>query len=756
MMARVAIYDRSGVLKTDSNGQQVSGKVKYVGQTMSASYVEITVAGAWPVAWNVGDYVEYGAGLIGEADVRFMLFTVPQPKKDAEGGLYGGGFVYSGMQFHDPTQILSLAPYTDMQVKNDDLIHFSTRDGLSTFENVAGVCARLQSCLDAYRLGLAADDPMRAVKFYLLLCTSDTDAYERTVPPSAALGGEDAEAYEELVAEARSVSIQGSVLDGLNDIQGVWPSVGWDVRFHTCSFGNQEYDTQGRLIRTEDSASGAVFTLSYRNTYNAVPGSVKDGWGQECGTLPERIVLVRVGCVNFVGNAGASARFARHSGLVSVRRYISNQDEFLTRLVPYGSDRNMEARHYNGKEIFSADSVDIPNLMLPLSEWGKSYGRVHDSAFGIDYTTTLNADGSIATAKAEYNNATHRYTYSYDSDSLIYEVRDKTGALVATGDYTASSFPGTEVLPQTYQEPLRLLPDARKSFIESREAVSRYGVITRTVRFDNDDDGDIYPTIQGLTLSDVISVVGLSNLKPTKSHPTAGLVAKQVNGKWVSYISGLDDDVQAEMSGDSSYRVMLLRYGYARRGQWFPRKGSVDGNALRKQNPRADGESTHATRRYPGTTKVRRYVEPFSYQDVRRGYSNTLQACRYRVIGWDILIHGSMPSSSQQSGAGIYSGASLATRLGGEIVLPGIRKHDVYERAGTTWYRNSAKDGLTDLYIGLFHYERDGGWTLVSNVRQVRGRVPLDGSSGALDCSKVWFGNVDNVVLGGQKKSSAG
>lgn len=752
-MARITIYDKSGTPKLNSRGDQIYGKMKYVGQTMSISYLEFNIASPYPIAWNVGDYVDYGAGVIGASNTRFMLFTIPQPRKDAEGGLYGGGFVYSGIQFHDLGQILTLAPFTDMQVENDNLIHYSTRSGLSTFENVAGIIARFQACADAFRLSLGADDPMKGAKFYFRLCTRDATAAHLTVAPNNALGGEDIGKYEELIDEARAVTIDGSVLDGLNDIQNVWPAIGWKMGCTVCNW-YYDYDDFDRISYAEDYQTGIGFNFSYRNDASTIPSSIKDEWGQEVGTLPVRIVMVDVGTVNFVSNAGASSQFARHGGLVNLRKYVTNQDSFLTRLVAYGSERNLPGRYYNGKDILNADSVDIPNLMLPISTWGKTYGRVHDMVMSVDYETVLNEDGSIKTATAFYNNINHVYTYSYNSTNLTYEVRDKTGEVVASGGYTATSFPTTDILPQTYREVQGLLPDARKAFIEDEEKIAMYGVITKTVRFDNDNDGDIYPTLQGMTLQDVIDSIGLSKLKPTSTSKTDGLVLKRVGDDWVSYIAGLDEDIQKEISEDSKYRVMLLRYGFARRGQWFPMKGAMD-TAIRRQNPRPDQMSTHTTRRYPSTTKAKREVEPNSYQLVRRGDSNGLSPERYRIIGRDILLHGSMPSHSQLTYAtkndGIYAGATLATRLGAAVVPPRIRKHDIYtaQASGRTYYSNSKKDGLTDLYIGLYHYEPDRGWVLVSNVYKIRGRAKRPGYTTKYDNTKVWFGNEDNIILGG-------
>lgn len=736
-MARVVIYDKIGTPKVNSHGDRIYGKMKYVGQTLSVSYVEFTIASPYPIVWNIGDYVDYGAGIIREKDIRFYLFSIPQAKKEAEKGLYGGGFVYSNVQFHDPGQVLSLVPFVDLQVKNDNIIHFSTRDSLSTYENVAGIAARLQACADEYRLSLAKDNPFKGIKFYFRLCTSDSTVYERTIAPNTTEGGENAEAYEELITEERSVTMSGSVLDGLNDLQNVWEAIGWGMDFVLCSW-TYENDSLNRIVKATEASTGVVCEYSYRNDASTVPSGIKDNFGQECGTLPERFAIVTIGGVNFVSNAGASEQFARHNGLVNIKKYITNQDEFLTRLVVYGSDRNLPSRYYNGEEILNADSVDIPNLMIPISEWGKTYGRVHDGEMSIDYTTVLNTDGSISVATAKYNNISYRYTYSYDSAALTYTVKDKTGIVVATGSYTASSFPGTEILPQTYSEKQRSLPDARKAYIEDSEKTSKYGVIVSTARFDSDDNGEIYPTIQGVTLGDVQEIIAFL---PTATNKVNSLAVMKSGDDWVTTIRGLRADLLAEVKNDSAYRVMLLRRGYARRGKWYFAKDA--------DNPRLDGKSTHTTRRYPNTQGNKK--GPGSYQTVRRGYSNALPAMRYRIIGWDILTHGGMPVSSQLTYSTkegkLYHGVTLATRLGAALKLPPIRKHDIYtNKAGKTFYLNSAKEGLTDLYVGLYHYEKGHGWVLVSNVVQVRGRKAS--TTAGEDNTKVWFGNTDNVILG--------
>ena len=373
-MARITIYDKNGNPKLNSHGDQIYGKMKYVGQTMSISYLEFNIASPFPIAWNVGDYVDYGAGVIGASNTRFMLFSIPQPRKDAEGGLYGGGFVYSGVQFHDYGQMLSRAPFTDMQVTNDNLVHFSNREGLTTFENVEGIAARIEACLSSYVSQLPLTDPLYGLGVSVIVNTNPSQD-----------GNEGVDAYLELIGEAREFSLGGSVLDALNNISDVWPAIGWG------------YEISGMSIRVE------------------------------------------IGTVNFVNDAGYTPAFSRHNGVVSLRKYVTNQNDFLTRLVPYGSDRNLISRYYNKQDVYAGDgvlngqSVDLPCLMLPIRLWGTTTGK---------------------------------------------------------WDWGGS-------------ETARPLPDPRKAYLESQGVVAEHGVIEKIVRFNNDKEGDIYPSLSGVTINDL-------------------------------------------------------------------------------------------------------------------------------------------------------------------------------------------------------------------------------------------------------------
>lgn len=136
---------------------------------------------------------------------------------------------------------------------------------------------------------------------------------------------------------------------------------------------------------------------------------------------------ITFGAPNVRSVAGITGPFVygKGGGLISLKKYITNKDKLCTRLYAYGSDRNMPLRHYNSQSIKSAQSVDIPNLMIPISEWGRT-------------------------------------------DNL---------------------------------------PDAIKAFLEENSAVEAYGLIPRRVYFNNEENGDIYPSIKGMTIGDVENAI---------------------------------------------------------------------------------------------------------------------------------------------------------------------------------------------------------------------------------------------------------
>lgn len=350
-MAKYNIYDGSTLI--------ASGYPKYNGSYGKPAYLDLTINSPTPIPFEVGNSILYRDGR------TYRLYSVPEPKKQARSGGAGDAFVYQNLQFFDQSKELENILFVD-RVKNSSGYFFSSRQNLSTYENLTGIINRIQACLNE-----------QSGENWLVML---------------AAGVEDDDVLCPIVEEPHEFPINGqTILDACNQVADIFKGIGW--------------------IYDYDSAEDCHYI------YFGGPNVRTDNYGQS---------------VYYGDGVTGPFLYGKGNGLISIKKYITNKDKLCTVLYAYGSERNLPLRYYNGRAICSAAAVDIPNLMIPPSEWGKST----------------------------------------DPDT------------------------GT------------LRPDAKKAFIEDNAKVSTYGRIVRRVYFNNEAEGDIYPSIKGMTigeLSDEIS-----------------------------------------------------------------------------------------------------------------------------------------------------------------------------------------------------------------------------------------------------------
>lgn len=214
-MARFEIKSKDGL------SVRFSGKPRYNGSYLKPSYIEFSeVASPTPIAWEVGDYLDYS-----RTGMRYYLYSLPQPSKNARKGTNGGSFTYSNVQLYSATKDLEIALFRDL-VDNDNNIHFSTSPDVVTFENVEGIARRIQACMD----------DLYPNKWDIRIADFDAIA--------------DAEVIEK-IAEAKDFALSGGTcLDALSKIYELWEDIGW---FHS-------YDS---------STGKEVITIGYSNRRNA-------------------------------------------------------------------------------------------------------------------------------------------------------------------------------------------------------------------------------------------------------------------------------------------------------------------------------------------------------------------------------------------------------------------------------------------------------------------------------------------------------
>lgn len=200
-MARFKIHSKDG------SAVRFEGKPRYIGSYLKPSYLEFSeIASPTPIAWEVGDYVDYP-----RTGMRYYLYSIPQPSKNARKGSHGRAFTYSNVQLHAATKELEIALFRDL-TPNDNGIHFSTSPDVATFENVYGIARRIQACMDDFY-------PNR---WEIRVADFDADS--------------DAEVVEK-ISEAKDFALsEGTCLDALSKIYELWQDIGW---IHTYEDGKE-------------------------------------------------------------------------------------------------------------------------------------------------------------------------------------------------------------------------------------------------------------------------------------------------------------------------------------------------------------------------------------------------------------------------------------------------------------------------------------------------------------------------------------
>ena len=202
----------------------------------------------------------------------------------------------------------------------------------------------------------------------------------------------------------------------------------WAVRIATQA---ENPDLHDLMLEPRDfTVSGVNILECLEKIYEIWPGV---GWLYTVENSVDTIVIGGVGT-----NSGTYA-YGKGNGLTSLTRTAANAEEIANRIFAYGSSRNMLPRWYNSQNIKDAESVDIQNLMIPVSSWGLT-DNLPDAAkaFVEDAASILKNGLRPATV---YFDGNGEYPEIYPS------LRETTIGMVRTaiGDSTAKYYPSTAI-----------------------------------------------------------------------------------------------------------------------------------------------------------------------------------------------------------------------------------------------------------------------------------------------------------------------
>ena len=392
---------------------------------MDVPQLSVKVVSSTPITFEIGDYITYDYN-----GVTYTLRSIPEAAKNARPSTYGEAFVYN-LVFYSPMWDLRNVPFLDL-VLYDNGQHFTSMPDVTTYEDVYGIAARVQANMDNMYPGKWE---IRVVSGL----SADSTLAKR-------------------LSETQDFSLSdGKCLDALSQVYSQW---------------------------------GVSFMYSYEGGKH----------------------VITIGGAEMQEDTTGLFMYGRGNGLKVIKSSVQNASEIATRYYVYGGTQNMQPRYYNGRimepeyihasdasnPIVTAicsgrrllgDNMYVPNLMIPVSKWGRSTWYV--------WTASSHSQAVFT----EVRNPSAGDDFAFDEPN-IGSSRNVISS-VSSGGIVVNGF--------TYQYLTEVLyPDIRKAYIDAPQSyLDKYGIRPATLRFDGSGEReDIHPSIKGLTVGDIRAGLG--------------------------------------------------------------------------------------------------------------------------------------------------------------------------------------------------------------------------------------------------------
>lgn len=392
---------------------------------MGVPQLSVKVVSPVTVDIEIGDYIVYDYN-----GVTYTLREMPGREKHARPSTYGGAFVYN-LVFHGPEWDLRNTPFLDL-VLYDNGQHFTSMPDVTTYEDVYGIAARVQANMDNMYPGKWE---IRVVSGL----SADSTLAKR-------------------LSETQDFSLSdGKCLDALSQVYSQW---------------------------------GVSFVYSYESGKH----------------------VITIGGAETQEDTTGLFMYGRGNGLKVIKSSVQNASEIATRYYVYGGTQNMRPRYYNAQlytpELLSQNtgadssaigelllpmsviggSMYIPNLMIPISKWGKT-----------KWYAWYNADSGLVFT--EIRNPQQGQSYVFKNPNI--------GSFLGVVSGRGSDYVQYEGVNYSWVAEINF-PDIRKAYIDAPQSyIDKYGIRPATLRFDGSGEReDIHPSIKGLTIGDIRTGLG--------------------------------------------------------------------------------------------------------------------------------------------------------------------------------------------------------------------------------------------------------
>lgn len=276
---------------------------------MDIPQLSVKVSSPIVVNFEIGDYITYDYN-----GIVYTLRDIPESAKNARPLTYGGAFVYN-LVFYGPEWHLRNTPFRDL-VEGDNVQHFTSMPDVTTYEDVYGIAARIQACMDDMYPG---EWVIRVVSGL----SSDSALYLK-------------------LSEAQDFSISdGKCIDALSQIYSQW-----GISF-IYSYENGKHVITIGGVETQEDVS-RLFMYGRGNGLRVIKKSI-----QNASEIATRFFV-------YGGTQNMQSRY--YNGITASARI-----ESVSGIVP----EEKLAFKLSGLKVVG-DNMYIPNLMIPFAKWAES------------------------------------------------------------------------------------------------------------------------------------------------------------------------------------------------------------------------------------------------------------------------------------------------------------------------------------------------------------------------------------------------
>lgn len=303
---------------------------------MGEEFVTVNITSATPINLEIGDYLVYRG-------LTYTIYSLPTALKQARSGSHGDAFKYDGVKLSARSTELTEIRFLDI-VLYDNGMHYTSLPTFSFYaETVDDLLDRIQANTD--RNG---ETPWLVISYN----------YTRTVNRYT------------LNSPQRTAAI------------AVWKSV----------FGDTPSDNPTNAARDNEKKNVNI-SIDRQNVFDGLQ-HIKNSFGLNFITR-ERILIV--------GGEGISAehlfKYGKGNGLYQIERNADTDQQIVTKLFAYGSDKNIPTRYY----------ADLGKSCYANTKETYHYGNIHYLTwrFYVDELdtklfTTLSSESSSSSTNPHY------------------------------------------------------------------------------------------------------------------------------------------------------------------------------------------------------------------------------------------------------------------------------------------------------------------------------------------------------------------